>query len=97
MTIEEFLAGPKQLADVQLEVLRLAHCAVRALVKQDGYKLTRDEFILLAGATPAASASSSSPRPSPTCACPLEGPALHRGLEQKARLDQYVGEPAQRD
>jgi hypothetical protein len=31
MTIEEFLASPKQLADVELEVLRLAHRALRAL------------------------------------------------------------------
>jgi hypothetical protein len=48
MTIEEFLAEPQRLADVELEVHRLAHCALRALVKRDGYVLTQDEFILLA-------------------------------------------------
>ena len=49
MTIEEYLASPKQLADVEFEVLRLAHREVRALVKRDGYKLTQDQFILIAG------------------------------------------------
>ena len=48
MTIDEFLPSPEQLAEVEFEVLRLAHREARALVKQGGYRLTQDQFIIIA-------------------------------------------------
>jgi hypothetical protein len=45
----ELLAlAPRQRADVMVEVHRVAHRDARALVRRGGYKLTREEFILLA-------------------------------------------------
>ena len=67
MTVEEFLAGPQTLADVELEVLRLAHSAMRTWSNAMGTCLRGISSSSSQAATRAAFASSSSPRPSPTC------------------------------